>query len=105
VGITHDAGGFEFRDPPPELVVQALLSRQLLLDALESSGRLLVTFVLSVDDEPLMLTEDAPLVCQLCEQPLDVVEGGLRPLVIEFVELLASEHGRPTSSARKVASG
>jgi hypothetical protein len=51
-----------------------------------------------------MLAEDVPLVGQFFEQPLDVVERGLRPLVIEFIELLASQHWRPTSSARIVAS-
>jgi hypothetical protein len=92
VGISDDVGGFEFRDPPLELVVQILLPRQPLLDAPELPGQLLVTFVLSVDEALLMLTENAPLVSQFFEQPLDVVNRGLRPLVIKRIELLASQH-------------
>lgn len=73
--------------------------------ALELPGLLLVIFVLSVDEALLMLAEDAPPVGQLFEQPLDVVEGGLRPLVVKLLELLASQHRRPPSGSGKLALG
>jgi hypothetical protein len=98
VRVSDDVGGFEFRDPPPELVLQTLLARQLLLDAPELPGLLLVTFVLSVDEALPIRAEDAPLVGQFFEQPLNVVEGGLRPFVVKLVEWLAGQHWRPTSS-------
>jgi hypothetical protein len=105
VGVTPDVGGFQFRDPPLELMVQTPLSRQSLLHALELPGLLLVALVLGLDDPPLMLAEDSLLVGEFFEQPLDVADRGLRPLVIKFVELLASQHWRRTSGAREVASG
>jgi len=104
VGISNDVGSFQLRDPSLEFVVQALLPRQPLLDALELPGLLLITLMLGLDNAPLMLTEYALLVGQLFEQPLDVVERGLRPLVVKLVELLASQHWQLTSSERKVAS-
>jgi hypothetical protein len=92
VRISDDVGGFEFRDPPLELVVQTLPPRRPLLDAPELPGLLLIALVLSVDNPPLLLTEDALLVSQFFEQPLDVVNRGLWPFVVELVELPAGEH-------------
>lgn len=83
--------GLQLLQAARQLVVQALLPLQLLLDALELRGLPLVTRMLSVDDPLLTLSEYLLLVGELFQQPLNEVDRRLRPLVIELVKLLAGE--------------
>lgn len=74
-----------------QLVVEADLPLQLLLDALELHGLPLVTLVLSIDDPLLTLSEYLLLIGEFFQQPFDEVDRGLRPLIIELIQLLSGE--------------
>ena len=90
--IPHDLRRFECGDPPLELMVETALLCELFLDACELCRKTFIALALDLNDLLLACAEQMLLISQFGQQTLDVVNRGLRPFIVNLVELVAREH-------------
>jgi len=84
--------GAEFRQPPLERVVQALLVCELLVDALEAALKSLDNRELSVDRQPEGVDLGRLRGRDVFVELLDEADEYIRAFPVKFVELLTGEH-------------
>jgi hypothetical protein len=103
--VTDDRCRLQLRDAPLELVVEAFLPDQLLLDSLKPGLELSDPFREVFDVALLAVMRVVPEFLDVVEQRLDEADGRLTPLLVKLIKRVASKQCRVPPQRKETMAG